>query len=159
PERGRKFQDVVYGRFGQHEILDHAGALRQLAAARPYMDLDRVGITGGSWGGYMTVRAILTAPDLYKVAVAVNPCVEVSEQLASGIEAYMGLPSDNREGYDAASNLKLASQLEGRLLLVHGTADVNVPIAHSLKLIEALTQAGKPYDFMMLNHEKHLPQG
>jgi len=89
-ERGKAFQDVVYLEFGQHEIPDHVAALEQLGSARPYMDLDRVGIYGGSWGGYMTVRAMLTAPDVYHVGVATNGVFDHVDHMGYAIESYMG---------------------------------------------------------------------
>ncbi|MGH2397404.1 MAG: DPP IV N-terminal domain-containing protein, partial [bacterium] len=79
PERGKGFQDLVYGNFGRHEIPDHMAALRQLAQQRPYMDLSRVGIFGHSWGGYFAIRAMLLAPDVYHVGIARAPSEALSD--------------------------------------------------------------------------------
>ncbi|HEX4183083.1 MAG TPA: DPP IV N-terminal domain-containing protein, partial [Caulobacteraceae bacterium] len=73
PGRGKAFQDVVVGRLGDFEIADHAGAIRQAAASRPWMDLSRVGVFGGSYGGYFTIRALIQAADLYRSGVAMAP--------------------------------------------------------------------------------------
>ena len=78
PDRGKAFQDVVYGNFGRHEIPDHVATLKQLADERPYMDLSRVGILGHSWGGYFAIRALLLAPDVYQVGVASASAVAMS---------------------------------------------------------------------------------
>ncbi len=120
-ERGKAFQDVAYGDFGGHEISDHVAALRQLSADRPYMDRTRVGIFGSSFGGYMTVRGMLTASDVYRVGVATAPVYEMND-LPAYMELYMNTPADNPNGYEAASCLQLASKLEGKLLIVHGRA-------------------------------------
>ncbi|MEO8449938.1 MAG: DPP IV N-terminal domain-containing protein [Gemmatimonadota bacterium] len=153
-ERGKAFQDVVYGNFGRNEIPDHAGALKQLAAARPYMDLGRVGIFGGSWGGYMTVRAMVLAPDVYHVGVARYPVGDLYDHW-SLIEAYMGMPQDNRAGYDYGSSLRLAGNLKGHLLLTHGTNDVNATFSATMKIVDALTRANKPYDLRIFPEESH----
>src|SRR5262249_39114991 len=92
PERGKRFQDVVYGEVGRIEIPDHVAVLHALAKERPYMDLGRVGIFGGSFGGYMTVRAMLLAPDVYHVGVATAPVNCLEDLPASAAEMYMGLP-------------------------------------------------------------------
>jgi len=155
PERGAAFQGVVHRRFGQHEILDHGGVIEQLVADRAYLDPDRVGIMGGSWGGYFTIRALLQRPDLYRVGVALYPAVDLHDHNALAIEQYMKLPVNNPDGYEAADNLKLADRLEGKLLLIHGTSDVNATFSTTVKLVEALTRASKPYDLVIMPEQAH----
>jgi len=151
-ERGKAFQDVVYHNFGRNEIPDHVAALKQLAAQRPYMDLRRVGITGGSWGGYFTIRAMLQAPDVYRVGVSVSPISELDESFWP-IESYVGRPQDNKEGYEYASCLRMAGQLKGRLMMATGTDDLIYP--STLKMVEALVRAGKPYDLLVFPDQGH----
>jgi dipeptidyl aminopeptidase/acylaminoacyl peptidase len=158
-ERGKAFQDVVYGRFGQQEIPDHAAALRQVMASRPFMDSTRIGIFGGSWGGYMTVRALVLAPELYRVGVSLYPVVEMFDHAAAAIEPYMGLPSNNPKGYAEGSSLTRAGNLTGKLLLMHGTSDVNATFSATMKMVEALTRAGKPYDLILFPEQSHAPTG
>ncbi len=153
-ERGKAFQDVVYKNFGRNEIPDHVATLKQLAAERPYMDLSRVGIYGGSWGGYMTIRAMVLAPDVYAAGVATYPVADLYHW-ASPIEPYMGLPQVNREEYEYGSSLRLADRIKGRLLLVHGTSDVNAHFGATMKMVEALTRAGKPYDLVVFPEANH----
>lgn len=153
PERGKAFQDVGYGNFGRHEIPDHVAALKQVAATRPYMDLSRVGIFGHSWGGYFALRALLLAPDVYHVAIASAPAVDVAFE--EYYEPYMGLPQKNKEGYEYGSSLRLAGNLKGKLLLIHGTSDINVPFSHTMKMVETLIRAGKPYDLIVLPEIPH----
>ncbi len=158
-ERGKEFQDVVYGNFGRHEIPDHVATLRQLAAERPYMDLDRVGITGGSYGGYMTLRAVVMAPDVYKAAVSVAPISGLEDVTAPAAEAYVGLLEDNPEAYEYASCTNKADKIEAELLLIHGSADVNAPYGSTIKMIDALVKAGKDFEFIMLPDQPHWPTG
>ncbi|RBQ19402.1 hypothetical protein DP939_15915 [Spongiactinospora rosea] len=159
PGRGKEFHDVVHRRFGRHEIPDHVAAIGQAAATRPYMDLDRVGVFGHSWGGYMTIRAMLTAPDFYHAGVAGMPVADLDDHLAMAIEPYMSLPKDNSEGYRAASNLGLVGDLRGRLCVIAGTSDVNAPFSATVKLIDALVRAGKRYDLVLMPEVDHHPRG
>ena len=159
PERGKEFQDVVYENFGRNEIPDHVATLKQLAANRPYMDLNRVGIFGGSWGGYMTIRAMVLAPDVYHVGIATAPYADLYDHPAMAIEPYMGLPQNNKEGYDYGSSLRLAGKLKGKLLLIHGTSDINAPFSATMKMVEALIRAGKPFDLVVMPDQDHHPSG
>ena len=147
--RGKEFRDVVYGNHGRYEIPDHVAALEQLAAERPYMDLSRVGIFGTSGGGYATLRAMLLAPDVYHVGIAAKARVQASA------ESYMDLPRNNQEGWEYSSNLRIAGNLKGKLLLIHGTSDINVPIGGTMMMVEALIQAGKPYDLLVFPEQPH----
>lgn len=159
PERGKIFLDAFFGQFGQHEIADHAAVLRQLAAERPYMDLNRVGAFGHSWGGYGALRALLLEPELYRVGVASAPAVDL-EQFRVAVEPFMGcLPDECPEAYERGSNTRLVDRLQGKLLLLHGTSDDDVPFGDTLGLIDALIHAGKPYDLVVFPEGHHIIQG
>ncbi|HST59770.1 MAG TPA: DPP IV N-terminal domain-containing protein, partial [Longimicrobium sp.] len=147
PGRDKPFQDATHGRVGQMEIADHVAALRQAAADRPWMDLTRAGIAGHSWGGYFALRGMLTAPEFFRAGYAGAPG-DVTE-LASINEPHMGLPSDNPEGYAAASNLPLAARLAGPLKIMHGTSDVNAPFSTTMRMIGALIAADRPYELLV----------
>ena len=151
-ERGEAFHNAIYGKVGRVEIEDHVAALRQLAAERPYMDLDRVGIMGNSYGGYAAIRALLIAPDLYRVGVASAPPIHPGP-------LFLGPPEESEEAYRYASNLNFADRLEGKLLLIHGTADEYYPLSGTLQFIEALIQAKKPYDLMLMPDRGHFNLG
>jgi dipeptidyl aminopeptidase/acylaminoacyl peptidase len=155
PERGKEFQDVVYGNMGRYEIPDHTAALQQLAEKRPYMDLNRVGIFGHSFGGYMALRALLLSPDAYHVAVSSAAAVDWEEIQFTDAEPYLGLPQKNRERYDYASNLWLASNLRGKLLIIHGTSDEVALFSQTMKMVEALIRAGKQFDLLVLPDRGH----
>ena len=153
--RGKAFQDVVYMNWGRNEIPDHETAIRDVARTRPFMDLERVGLFGGSWGGYMTQRGMLLAPDFYKVGVSTAPVADLYDHTLN-LEWYVGLPQDNRDVYDYASNILRVDQLKGRLLLVHGTLDLdNAPFSSTMKLANALVQAGKQFDLMVVPEMGH----
>jgi len=156
PGRGKAFQDVIYGTWGRNEVADHAAVLREVAKSRPYMDMDRVGIYGGSYGGYYATRALLQAPDLYKVAVAMMPATQIHSIAAPAIESYMGgRPQDEPEAYAYANNLPLVDNLQGKLLLMPGLNDINAPFSHTVQLIDALIQAGKPHDINFMPEGNH----
>jgi dipeptidyl aminopeptidase/acylaminoacyl peptidase len=158
PERGKRFQDVVYRNFGRNEIPDHTAALRELANKRQYMDLSRVGLLGDSWGGYMTIRAMLMASDVYHVGIAYYPVVDLYDH-TKGIERYMGLPQDNRAGYEYASNIRLAKRLKGKLLLIAGTSDVNAPFTATMKMVDAFIKAEKSFDLIVIPEQDHSFRG
>ena len=157
-ERGKAFQDVMYGNFGRYEIPDHAAALKEVAATRPYIDMSRVGVVGSSWGGYFTIRALLTAPDVFHVGVAFAPGVLPEDTFAATQEPYMDLPQNNRDGYAHGSNLPFAGNLKGKLLVIHGTSDLQAPYSGTMKLAEAFIRAGKFFDLIVMPgmiHEIH----
>ncbi|MDA2929916.1 S9 family peptidase [Acidobacteria bacterium AH-259-O06] len=150
PERSKAFRDVIYGNIGRYEIPDHVSALRQLAEKRAYLDLSRVGIFGHSRGGYFTVRALLLAPDVYHVGAASAARVDWDSA-----EAFMGPPDKNKEGYEYASNLRLADKLNGKLLLIHGTSDESAPFSHNMRMVDALIHAGKRFDLIVMPEQPH----
>jgi dipeptidyl aminopeptidase/acylaminoacyl peptidase len=125
PGRSKAFQDANYGIIGQVVPHDHAAVLREIAATRPYMDLERTGIIGASWGGYFTAKTMLVEPDVFHVGVAIV-AGDLSEE-ATINEPNMGLPEQNPEGYRIGSITHGVRNLKGKLLLAHGTSDVNAP--------------------------------
>jgi dipeptidyl aminopeptidase/acylaminoacyl peptidase len=156
PARGHEFGKHNLRRMGQDEIADHVATLRQLAADRPFMDLDRVGISGGSYGGYMTLRAMLLAPEVYKVGISTAPIVDHWDTgwFHAGV---IGLPGTNTENFDLGSNLLQADRLQGKLLLIHGTSDRNAPFSATMKMADALIRAGKPFDLLVVPEMNHHP--
>jgi dipeptidyl aminopeptidase/acylaminoacyl peptidase len=156
PERSKEFHDVAFRNFADNVIADHVTALQQLGARHRYLDLSRVGVYGRSYGGYFTARALLEAPDTYHVGVAVNGVYEMRDSAGPGpIECVMGPMEQNLDGYDALSLYPMIDRLRGKLLIVHGTSDVNVPFSASLRFVEALTLADKPFDFLPVNEQPH----
>lgn len=154
PGRGRAFQDAAYGRWPQGMIADHAAWLRAAAAGRPWMDLNRVGIYGNSWGGYMTVRALIDAPDLYKVGVAMAAPQDFDDH-PYYIEPFMGLPADNPAGYAAGSNFSRIGELKGRLLAISWPLDVNAGFSPWWKLIDRMVAEQKDLDLFTMPEINH----
>jgi len=155
--RGKKFWETFYGDgFYGISSVDHVATLLQLAQKRPYMDLDRVGVYGISGGGGPALLAMLQAPEIYKVGVIGEPCdLDPFEMEPRWIEPLLGLPQDNPEGYHRASLLKLAENLKGKLLLIHGTSDEACPCYNTIKTVEALIRASKPFDLLIFPEENH----
>ena len=157
PGRGKTFQDANYGRIGQIEIPDHVAALRTLAQSRPYMDTTRAGIVGHSWGGYFALRGMLTAPDFFKVGYAGAPG-DLTEA-ASINEPNMGLLASNQAGYEAGSNIGRASALRGRLKIMHGTSDTMAPLSTTMRMAQALIEANRTFDLLIMPGQPHGPAG
>ena len=156
PGRSKAFHDVAFRNFGRFEIPDHIAALKHLAAKRPYLDTSRVGIYGGSAGGYFTLRAMLTAPEIYRAGVSIFPVADIVDHIPV-VERTMGLPQDNPEGYEQASNLRLAEKLQGDLLLIGGTSDINAPFTAVMKMADALFKAGKQFRMLVMPEQNHGP--
>jgi len=155
--QGRDFERAVKGDFAGPALEDQVDALRSLAGLVPEMDITRVGITGWSFGGYMAALAALRRPDVYRAALAGAPVVDWRDYDSYYTERYLGLPAEAPEAYDRSSLTRLAGKDHAPLLLVHGTADDNVYLLHSLKLAEALFRAGAPAFFVPLANVTHLP--
>ncbi|MBZ5709920.1 S9 family peptidase [Nannocystis pusilla] len=156
PGRGKAFQDATYGRFGQIEIPDHLAALDQAAATRPYMDLERLGVYGHSWGGYFALRAMLTAPDRFVAGYAGAPGDLTEDALCN--EPNLGLPAANPAAYEAASNLPLAGNLRGALKLMHGTSDDQAPLSTTMRMADALIRADKRFELLIMPGTGHNPE-
>ena len=152
PERSKAFHDTVYMNWGQFEIDDHAGALRQLGQRLPFIDLDRVGIMGGSWGGHFTFRALTQASDVYKAGISSMPGYD--SRRFTLYETYLGMPQDNPAGYDAADALNLAPQLKGALLQIGGINDTGTQ-ADVFKMSELLIRLGKQHEMFIYPNTGH----
>jgi dipeptidyl aminopeptidase/acylaminoacyl peptidase len=155
PERGKAFQDVVYGALGKNEIPDHVAALRNVAATRPYLDLSRVGVTGVSYGGYFTIRAMVLAPDLYKVGVARAPAGRRIDGPAGSVDPYLRPYQEDPAAWEYGTNERFFDRLTGKLLMIIGTSDINTPFSGTIRMLDALARARKPYSLMVLPEANH----
>ncbi len=138
----RDFQKMVYKQLGKWESKDFAEVARYLAK-QPYVDSTRMSIHGTSYGGYMTIMTMLQYPDVFRVGISNSPGTDWKLYDTIYTERYMGLLSENAQGYEASSVLPLAKNLKGHLLLVHSGLDENVHPQHTMQFITALTAAGK----------------
>jgi len=154
PFRENAFSDYGYGRLDKvSDLDDHIAGIRQLARRYPYMDLERVGADGASGGGYAAAHALLAHGDFYKVAVAAEGNHDQRAYQFGWGEPYIG--RNNEEGYELSSNLPLAPCLTGKLLLMHGELDDNVPPTLTLKLASALMKANKDFDLIIVPNGNH----
>jgi dipeptidyl-peptidase-4 len=156
PGRGRDWERALYQKFGSVTIDDQVAGLKALGKKFPEMDLDRVGIVGWSFGGYMSALGVLKRPEVFKAAVAGAPVTDWEDYDTHYTERYLGLLPESKKAYEEASLLPLASKLERPLLLVHGTADDNVYFRHTLKLADALFRAGKAFEVLPLSGLTHM---
>lgn len=150
--RSKKFHDYSYKNLGGG-LEDHILAIQQLGQKYNWVDTSRVGIFGHSAGGYDAGRAVLAYPDFYKVAVASAADHDHRMEKAWWPEMYMGWPVDS--AYHLQSNITNASNLKGKLLLVHGGIDENVNPSATFKLAEALINADKQFDMLILPSQRH----
>ncbi|MCP5517651.1 MAG: S9 family peptidase [Verrucomicrobiales bacterium] len=153
--RGREWRKCIYRQVGILASGDQAAGLRALRERWSWLDGSRVGIWGWSGGGSMTLNAVFRHPDLYHVgmAVAAVPNMRLYDTIYQ--ERYMGLPADNVEGYRLGSPITFAGQLEGDLLLVHGTGDDNVHYQGMELLVDELVAHGKPFTMMAYPNRSH----
>ena len=154
PGRGKAFQDVTYGTWPQGVIDNHVHWIEAAAGSRPWMDLKRVGVYGHSWGGYMAERAMIDAPQLYKVAVEhAGPSDFVDHP--TYIEPFMGLPQHNAAGYEAGSNLTRVERIEGPVLVMTMPLDVNAGFSPGMKFVDAMMSAKKDVDLAVFPESNH----
>jgi dipeptidyl-peptidase 4 len=156
PGRGRDWEKAVSKHFGSVPLEDQVAGLKALGQRFPDMDMNRVGVYGWSFGGYLSALAVLKAPDVFKAAVAGAPVVDWLDYDTHYTERYLGLPDADAAAYKEGSLLTYAADLKRPLLLVHGTADDNVYFRHTLKLTNALFRAGKDFDLLPLAGMTHM---
>ena len=154
PGRGKAFEDATYMNLGIADMDDQAVAIRQLVE-RGLVDPARVGITGFSYGGTMSALALLRYPDDFAVAVAGGAVTDWSNYDSIYTERYMRTPAENPKGYEQSSCVRLAGNLKGRLLIVHGMVDDNVHPSNAWQLADALQSKGKPFDMMLFPNSGH----
>jgi len=155
--RGLSFEAPIHRRLGKIEVRDQVEGVRWLGTLG-FADISRVGIYGWSYGGYMTLMALLTQPDVFKAGVAGAPVTFFFCNDTANTEKYLGTPQDNPEGYRRSSTLTYVDQLRGKLLVVHGMIDENVHFRHTARVMQALIDAGKPFETLLYPNERHMPR-
>lgn len=153
--RGRAWRKSIYRKIGIIPPADQAAAARAVLKDRPYLDPERVGIWGWSGGGSSSLHAIFKHPDLYSTAVAVAPVPIQRYYDTIYQERYMGLPDTNVEGFTEGSPINFANQLEGDLLLIHGTGDDNCHYQTLELLINELIKHNKQFSMMSYPNRTH----
>lgn len=148
PNRGRDWERAVHKDLITVPLADQVAALQALGARHPELDLERVGVYGWSFGGYVSAMAVLMRPDVFRAAVAGAPVTDWALYDTFYTERYMQTPAANPDGYARGSAIARAADLARPLLLIHGTTDDNVHFAHTLGLAEALFRAGRPFELL-----------
>ena len=143
----------VYRRLGVQELKDIVDAVKWLGS-QPHVDATRIGMSGHSYGGFLTSYA-MTHTKLFAAGIAGSPVTDWRDYDTIYTERYMSTPQDNPEGYSESSVVEAASQLHGRLLLLHGTLDDNVHIQNTYRLVRELQSANKQFELMVYPGSRH----
>jgi dipeptidyl-peptidase-4 len=155
PGRGPAWEHEVAGDLADSVLADQVAGLQALATLHADLDLDRVGITGWSFGGYLAALAVLERPDVFHVAVAGAPVTDWRLYDTAYTERYLGLPQEHPEAYEQHSLLRRAAALSRPLMIIHGLADDNVLAANSLQLSSELLAASRPHTLLPLSGVTH----
>jgi len=152
--RGKAFKTMGYRNLGKWEVNDQVEGAKYLSSL-PYVDRERIGIWGWSYGGYLTSMVILNGADYFKTAIAVAPVTSWRYYDNIYTERYMGTPQNNPGGYVESSPITHASKLKGRFLLIHGTSDDNVHFQNTANFVSALEKANKQFSMRVYPDKNH----
>ena len=156
--RGRDFEQATFHQLGQIEMQDQMKGVDYLRTL-PYIDMDRLGVHGWSFGGFMTISLMTNYPDVFKVGVAGGPVIDWKWYEVMYGERYMGTPDDNPEGYAKTSLINKAKNLKGKLQIITGYNDNTVVPQHCLSFLDACVKAGTQPDFFVYPGEEHNMRG
>lgn len=156
--RGEEWRKGTYLRLGLQESRDQAEAARALGKL-PWVDSERIGIWGWSFGGYNTLMSLIHGDNAFKLGIAVAPVTDWRYYDTIYTERFMRTPQENPEGYNASSVLKHADRLKGKLLLIHGSADDNVHVQNAMDLQSRLVEANIPFDMAIYTDKDHSIRG
>jgi dipeptidyl-peptidase-4 len=154
PSRGKAFEDALHRGMGGIEVADQLAGLHWLKA-QPFVDEERVGIHGWSYGGYMTLMCLLKAPGAFAAGIAGAPVTNWRLYDTHYTERYMGDPNDGEGAYEASSPLSFARNLADPLLIIHGMADDNVFFDNTVQMVDALQEAARPFEMMTYPGKRH----
>ena len=156
--RGRDFEQATFHQLGQVEMQDQMMGVEFLKK-QPYVDMDRLGVHGWSFGGFMTISLMTNYPNIFKVGVAGGPVIDWKWYEVMYGERYMGTPEDNQEGYAKTSLISKAKNLKGKLQIITGYNDNTVVPQHCLSFLDACIKAGTQPDFFAYPGEEHNMRG
>jgi dipeptidyl-peptidase-4 len=156
PGPGPEYEKAVRLDLASHAVVDQVDALEGAASLHPQLDLSRVAIRGWSFGGYLAAMCVLRRPDVFHAAVVGAPVTDWRLYDTAYTERYLGLPDEHPEAYERSSVLADASLLARPMMIVHGLADDNVVVAHSLRLSSALLASGRPHEVLPLSGVTHM---
>jgi dipeptidyl-peptidase-4 len=152
--KGSEFKKMTYKELGKYETIDQINAAKHFGSL-PYIDANRIGIQGWSYGGYMSSLAITKGADVFSLAIAVAPVTNWRYYDNIYTERYMQTPQENASGYDENSPINHVEKLKGHYLLVHGSADDNVHVQNTMEMISALVNANKQFDLFIYPDKNH----
>ncbi|HEC43859.1 MAG TPA: S9 family peptidase [Bacteroides sp.] len=152
--KGEAFRKATYLQLGKYETIDQIEAAKYLGNI-PWIDAERIGIWGGSYGGFMSAMCITAGADVFKLAMAVSSVTNWKYYDTVYTERFMRTPRENPDGYEKNSPVYYADRLKGHLLINHGMVDDNVHMQNSVDLVEALIQAGKQFEWMFYPDQAH----
>ncbi|OUV69920.1 MAG: S9 family peptidase [Flavobacteriales bacterium TMED123] len=152
--KGAEFKKMTYKELGKYETIDQINAAKYFGKL-PYIDANRIGIQGWSYGGYMSSLAITKGADVFKLAIAVAPVTNWRYYDNIYTERYMQTPQKNASGYDENSPINHVDKLKGHYLLVHGSADDNVHVQNTYEMVSALVNANKQFDLFVYPDKNH----
>lgn len=152
--RGVAFKKMTYKELGKYETEDLITTAKVLSQL-PYVDAERIGVFGWSYGGYMASLGITKGADYFASSIAVAPVTNWRYYDNIYTERYMQLPSENADGYDQNSPINHVGKMKGKYLLIHGSGDDNVHYQNSMEMINALVKANKPFDLMIYPNRNH----
>lgn len=156
--RGFEFESCTHRHLGEIEMADQLEGVKFLQSL-PYVDKDRMGVEGWSFGGFMTITMKLAHPEIFKVGCAGGPVIDWKWYEVMYGERYMDTPQENPEGYANNSLLAKAKNLDGRLLVIHGAEDNTVVWQNSIEFIDACIKSGKQVDYFVYPHHEHNVRG
>ena len=152
--KGAEFKKMTYKELGKYETIDQINAAKYFGSL-PYIDKNRIGIQGWSYGGYMSSLAITKGADVFSLAIAVAPVTNWRYYDNIYTERYMQTPQENPSGYDENSPINHVEKLKGDYLLIHGSADDNVHVQNTMEMISALVKANKQFDLFIYPDKNH----
>jgi len=152
--KGRDFKKVTQNELGKFEVEDQIEAAK-LLGARDYINKDKIGIWGWSYGGFMSSNALFKGNETFSMAIAVAPVTSWRFYDSIYTERYMTTPQENASGYDENSPINHVDKLKGDFLLIHGTGDDNVHVQNTMRMVEALIQANKQFEWMIYPDKNH----
>lgn len=156
--RGKQFEQVIHRNLGVNEMADQMQGIKHLKSL-PYVDSNRIGVYGWSFGGFMSINLMLNHSDIFKVGVAGGPVTNWAFYEIMYGERYMDTPQENPKGYEQANLIKQAGKLKGRLLIIHGTSDPVVMWQHSLAFIRSAVDNNTYPDYMVYPGHEHNVRG
>jgi dipeptidyl-peptidase-4 len=152
--RGSEFRKCTYGKLGILETKDQIETAKYISQ-QSFIDKDRIGIWGWSYGGSMTLWSMSTGEKVFKAGIAVAPVTDWNLYNTAYTERFMNRPQENFNGYKQTSVIGMATKLNGKLLIVHGTADDNVHVQNTMLYIDKLVEADKQFEMHLYTDKNH----